>query len=164
MSTKLITLILAAAAACSSNNGKAADAPNKTFMDAPNKVFMDAPNKVFMDAAKVFMDAPAQSTVNVVANCTNVSAADIGATITTAANADAFSPTTATITHGQYVKFTTTGFHNFENQVGAPATATFVSGSPGSQTACLQFTVAGSYPFQCEIHGSMGMVGTLTVN
>ena len=39
-----------------------------------------------------------------------------------------------------------------------------VSGAPGAQTACLQFTVAGTYPWECVVHAGMGMTGTLTVN
>jgi plastocyanin len=77
---------------------------------------------------------------------------------------DTFSPSTATIAAGQYVKFTTDGGHNFQNRPNAAADATFVSGAPGPQTACLQFTMAGSYPYECVIHAGMGMTGTLTVN
>ena len=99
----------------------------------------------------------------VVPNCTGVDSNAIGASITTTPS-DTFSPNTATITAGQYVKFTTTGGHNFQNQPGAPADSTFESGAPGPQTACLQFTVAGSYPYECVVHVSMGMTGTLTVN
>lgn len=99
----------------------------------------------------------------VVPDCTGVAAGDIGATIGTT-ESDTFSPATATIAAGQYVKFSTTGDHNFESQPGAAASAAFSSGAPGSQTTCLQFTVAGSYPFECVVHASMGMTGTLTVN
>ena len=41
--------------------------------------------------------------------------------------------------------------------------ALFRSGEIGSHVACLQFTVAGSYPWMCEMHG-LAMTGTLTVN
>jgi plastocyanin len=40
----------------------------------------------------------------------------------------------------------------------------FVSGPAGAQTTCLQFTVAGTFPFECVVHAAMGMKGTLTVN
>jgi plastocyanin len=100
--------------------------------------------------------------VIVVPNCTGVDGDAIGASITT--SGITFSPTTATITAGQYVKFTTSGDHNFQNQPGAAAASTFVSAAPGSQTTCLQFTVAGSFPFECVVHAGMGMTGTLTVN
>jgi plastocyanin len=149
---KTLILILAATAACSSSN-KATDAP-KSGSDAKGT---DA--KVFMDAAKVFMDAPIASTVNIV-TCTGAS---IAQTITTTAN-DTFMPTTATIAANGIIEFTTTDDHNFENKPGAPANALFRSANPGSQTVCLQFTVAGTFPFQCDVHGGMGMVGTLTVN
>jgi plastocyanin len=140
--TKLATLILVAAtAACSSSTTKA-DAPKGSGSDATGGA----------------------STVNVVANCTGVAAADIATTITTDNTNNVFTPATATITHGQYVKFTTTGDHNFQNQPGAASTSTFNSGSPGAQTACLQFTAAGSFPFECVVHASIGMLGTLTVN
>lgn len=148
---------LAALAACGGSNtnpidaaakhdGRPADGPRGT--DAPHA---DAPPA---DAS--------MSTVNVVANCTGVAAGDIATTITT--SGFVFSPSTATIPAGKYVKFTTTGPHNFQNQSGAPANATFNSGPLGPQTACLQFTVAGSYPFECIAHVNMGMTGTLTVN
>jgi plastocyanin len=162
MQNKLTTMIFlcAAVAGCSSNNTKAADAA-KGGSDAPKG--SDA--KVFNDAPKVFNDAPVVSTVNVVANCTGIGSADIGATITTATGGgDTFNPTAATITAGQYVKFTSMGDHNFANQPGAAANAVFSSGTPGpTNVACLQFTVAGTYPFECIVHAPM-MVGTLTVN
>jgi len=145
----LAWIVVLAAAACSSSN--------TTKMDAPRP--LDASN---LPDSKVFQDAPVPSTVNVVANCTGVATADIGATVIT--SGFTFNPTTPTITAGQYLKFTTTGNHNFQNQPGAPADSVFDSGAPGAQTACLQFTVAGSYPFECVVHASMGMVGTLTVN
>jgi plastocyanin len=148
-----LLLALLATAACHSSS-KQIDATTKNDGKA-----VDSPRSV---DAKVFMDAPPMSTVNVVANCTGVAMGSIAANITTSGLT--FSPATATITAGQYVKFTTTGFHNFQNQPGAPPTATFVSGPAGAQTACLQFTVAGSYPFECVIHAGMGMKGTLTVN
>jgi plastocyanin len=156
MLNKLTFLVVVAGAACSSKNKGSIDAPPR---DAP-KVFMDAPH-VFMDAPHVFMDAPVPSTVIVVPNCTGVANKDIGANIGTTA-ADTFLPTTATFTHGKYVKFTTAGTHNFQNQPGAAADAMFVSGPAGAQTTCLQFTVAGTFPF--VVHAAMGMKGTLTVN
>ncbi len=114
-----------------------------------------------IDAPKA-TDAAQMSTVVVVANCTGVATGDIATTITT--SGFTFSPNTATIAAGKYVKFTTSGNHNFQNQPGATAASTFSSGSPGSQTNCLQFTVAGTYPFECIVHAGMGMTGTLTVN
>lgn len=149
--SKLAWIIAAAALAACGSSTNTPDAPKTS--DAHGA---DAP------APKDAMPDASQSTVKVVANCTGVAAADIGTTITTSGNT--FSPSTATITAGQYVKFTTTGPHNFQNQSGAPANATFNSGSPGAQTSCLQFTVAGSYPFECIVHVGMGMTGTLTVN
>jgi plastocyanin len=97
-----------------------------------------------------------------VPDCTGVDSNAIGASIST--SGDSFSPNTMSITAGQYVKFTTDGGHDFQNRPGATADNAFVSGAPGPQTTCLQFTVAGSYPFECVVHASMGMTGTLTVN
>ena len=152
----LSSLVLLLAAACDGGSNKPADAPATTD-GPPRDALADVP--VAPDAAP---DAAVPSTVHVVPGCTGVSTGDIAATITTVGFA--FSRTAATIPAGAYVEFTTTGFHNFQNQPGAPADATFSSGSPGAQTACLQFTVAGSYPFECVVHAGMGMTGTLTVD
>lgn len=143
--SKLAYLLVAAALVACGGSSSSPDAP--VSHDAPGR---DAPGA---DAA--------QSTVKVVADCTGVAATDIGTSITT--SGDTFSPSTATIAAGKYVKFTSTGPHNFQNQTGAPTNATFNSGTPGPHTACLQFTVAGSYPFECVVHVNMGMTGTLTV-
>ena len=146
-------MFLVALVACSNDNTKAIDAPRPADGRAADAAGSNVPK----DAAKV------PSTVIVVPNCTGVGSGDIGVTIGTTAS-DTFSPATATITAGQYVKFTTTDDHNFQNQPGASGSDTFSSGSPGAHTACLQFTVGGSYPFECIVHAGMGMVGTLTVN
>jgi len=156
--TKLVFAVLGVLPACSSNNSKPLDAHVSTIdgratADASAHDSMLATN----DAA-----APA-STVNVVPNCTGVQAADIAMTITTT-DSDTFKPSTASISAGQYVKFTTSDDHNFQSQSGATAAHTFSSGAPGAQTVCLQFTVAGTFPFECVVHVDMGMTGTLTVN
>jgi plastocyanin len=153
-------LALVALLACNSNNNKSPDARSTPPVDS-HVAMIDSP--VAHDAF-VQHDAPSvPSTVIVVADCTGIGSADIGANITTT-DEDTFNPSTATIKANQYVKFTTTGDHNFQNQPGAAPSATFSSGAPGSQTTCLQFTVAGSYPYECVVHASMGMLGTLTVN
>lgn len=154
MSKRALLGAIVALTACGSSS------PSKMDAAKPLDGTSGADAKVFLDGARP--DAPSMSTVHVVANCTGVAAGDIAATITT--SGFSFSPSTATIAAGQYIKFTTAGNHNFQNQPGAPADAMFDSGPPGAQTACLQFTVAGSYPFECVVHASMGMTGTLTVN
>ncbi|MCB9559898.1 MAG: hypothetical protein H6709_05420 [Kofleriaceae bacterium] len=54
-------------------------------------------------------------------------------------------------------------FHNFASASGAPADKQFRSGAVGhSNTVCLKFTVAGSYPFVCEAHPTM-MNGNVVV-
>jgi plastocyanin len=151
------TIFVLFAAACHSSPSKSVDAPAaQDAATTPDGSRADAAN------ADASVDAPATSSVIVVPNCTGVSTGDIGVNITTSGLT--FSPSTATITAGQYVKFTTTGTHNFQNQPGAPADSTFNSGTPGPQTSCLKFTTAGSFPFECVVHASMGMTGTLTVN
>jgi plastocyanin len=160
--SQLVVLVTAlVASACSTNNNKATDAP--VAIDSHRPVDAAAVVDAVVQDAKVFLDATIPSSVIVVAGCTNVAAGDIAATITTTAS-DTFNPATATIAAGQYVKFTTAGDHNFQNQPNATAENKFVSAAPGAQTTCLQFTVAGSYPFECVVHASMGMKGTLTVN
>ena len=155
---KYRVLVLVAVAACNSDNNKSTDATTSVAIDS------HLTDSAVAHDATVMHDAPqVPSTVNVVAKCTGIGSADIGANITTT-DEDTFQPSTATIKAGQYVKFTTTDDHNFQNQPGAAAAATFSSGAPGSQTTCLQFTVAGSYPFECVVHAGMGMLGTLTVN
>ena len=144
----MVSLAMVMAAACGSSSTSKIDAPRSGDASTAD--------------AKVFQDAMVMSTVHVVPNCTGVATTDIGATVIT--SGFTFNPTTPTIAAGQYVKFTTTSNHNFQNQPGAPPDAMFSSGAPGAQTACLQFTVAGTYPFECVVHASMGMTGTLTVN
>jgi plastocyanin len=68
--------------------------------------------------AKLFMDAHIPSTINVVAGCTDITAGQIGLTVT-AGDTMAFSPTTGTITHGDYVMFTSTSDHNMVNEPNA---------------------------------------------
>lgn len=153
--TKLVLALLVVVPACSSNNNKPPDARASTI---DGRAAADAS---MHDATPGSDAAGVASTVNVVANCTGVQAADIAVTIKT--DADTFAPSTASIAAGQYVKFTTEDDHNLQSEPGATAANTFSSGAPGSQTVCLQFTVAGTFPFECIVHASMGMTGTLTV-
>jgi plastocyanin len=152
--------VLVALSACSNSGGSVSDAPKVADSHAPKDAASDGPADAHPDA-HVPPDAAMMSSVVVVPNCTGVTSGEIGVTITT--SGFTFSPSTATIAAGKYVKFTTTGFHNFQSKPSAPANKTFSSGPAGAQTACLQFTLAGSYPFECVVHASMGMTGTLTV-
>jgi plastocyanin len=159
MTTTTTAVLVLLLASCSSSSSKSVDAsPTSDAHHTDGPRLSDGGDH--LDARPI--DAAQASSVTVVANCTGVTNAEIAATITTSGTT--FTPSTATIAHGKYLKFTTTGFHNFQNIPSAPANATFSSGSPGAQTACLLFTVAGSYPFECVVHAGMGMTGTLTVN
>jgi hypothetical protein len=76
-------------------------------------------------------------------------------TITTLATA--FDMPASTITQGKVVKFVSTATHPIKAQAGTdPALAV-----PEGQTKCFRFTMAGTFKFQCTVHG---YAGTITVN
>lgn len=96
-------------------------------------------------------DAPPAVTLSVVDPCP----ATPDATITTLASR--FDPMATTITQGQVVKFMSTSTHPIKAQAGTDATLAV----PENGTKCFRFTAAGTYKFQCTVHG---YAGTITVN
>ena len=83
--------------------------------------------------------------------------------------ANAFSPSTLTITAGDTVTWTNAGgSHNVNgNMTTFPSNpASFFSGNASSTTWTYShtFTLAGSYGYQCDPHSIFGMTGTITVN
>jgi len=98
--------------------------------------------------AKSSIDAKPASTK--VVTCPG--AADIKATINVNAGGTAFMPSTATIPVGGIVHFDTTAAH----PVGANDNSFTINTGDG----CVQFTAAGSFGFQCLVHG---FTGTITV-
>lgn len=77
-----------------------------------------------------------------------------------ASDANQFSPSTATITHGQSVCWQNTGSagHTVTSNDGT----SFNSSLPSGGTYIHTFATAGSFPYHCTIHP--GMNGTITVN
>ena len=75
--------------------------------------------------------------------------------------AETFSPSGVTVSQGDSVTFVwRVGFHNVVFDDGAS------SGSPTGDvgtTYSRTFTSLGTFPFVCETHESVGMVGTVTV-
>ncbi|MDQ3340076.1 MAG: hypothetical protein M4D80_33370 [Myxococcota bacterium] len=102
-------------------------------------------------SADAAIDTAPQATIVLVDPCP----ATADATFMTLA--EAFSPTSATITQGQVVKYVTTATHPVKAQPGTEATLAV----PEQQTRCFRFTATGTYKFQCAIHS---YAGTLTVN
>jgi plastocyanin len=127
----ILALALLGLAACDDDGGTPIDAPliDGVSIDTPG---IDAPT---IDSRP--------STVMVV-TCPATVASEVSAP------GFAFTITDATINVGDVVRFTMPGFHSA------------VSGPPGqpdgifrvdfNQTACLQFTAAGSFPFYCDPH------------
>lgn len=86
-----------------------------------------------------------------------------------------YTPSTLTITAGDSVtwKNTSQGYHNVHADDGSFRCANGCDGdghggdgdpSYNPWQFTLTFNKVGSVPFHCDIHGSMGMVGTITVN
>ena len=90
------------------------------------------------------------SSVNLIA----CDGAEIAVTIGTVGLA--FDPALVTIAVGDVVRFTPGGFHDMTSDDG-----TWASGQPGD-TACLEFTAPGLFPFHCSVHPA-SMTGTVTV-
>lgn len=90
----------------------------------------------------------------------NACASSGAAATISATDALSFSPTSATITHGQSVCWQNTGAtaHTVTSNDGT----SFNSSLPGGQTFVHAFPTAGSFPYRCTIH--TGMTGTITVN
>ena len=100
--------------------------------------------------------ACSSSTSTTVANSCGSSGAT--ANINTASS-NIFSPSAATITHGQSVCW--------QNSSAVAHTVTADNGAfntslPVGQIFVYMFSTAGSYPYHCTIHS--GMTGTITVN
>jgi plastocyanin len=85
-----------------------------------------------------------------------------------------FSPSTVTINVGDTVTFINNGGapHNvhadddsFKCSSGCRGDGTGAMGDPSisAWTASVTFTKAGTFGFHCDLHGSMGMTGTITV-
>lgn len=105
-----------------------------------------------MPDAAVQVDAPASTVMEV--TCPAQPAT------TFATQATAFSPSTATITAGQIVKFVSTATHPIGPLPGSTETDPGISVAEG-QTKCLKFMTAGTFKFICKVHSYLG---TLTVN
>ena len=108
------------------------------------------------DGGTILPDAPKAATVSEV-SCTGITPA---ASIMTTDASFSFMPSTATITAGGVVKFTTSLSHNIVPNPSAPKT------DPGitvgfNKTVCLKFSAAGTYGFMCMPHG---FTGSVTVN
>ncbi|HUL04381.1 MAG TPA: plastocyanin/azurin family copper-binding protein [Gemmatimonadales bacterium] len=71
-----------------------------------------------------------------------------------------FSPTSATITHGQSVCWQNSG--SVAHTVTSNDGTSFSSSLAAGQTFLHAFPTAGSFPYRCTIHA--GMTGTITVN
>ena len=76
-----------------------------------------------------------------------------------------FSPSSITIQQGDTVRWIkTTGLHNVAETSAVPV---FRSGNPVSTAFTYDFAFAapleGTYSYQCDVHFSLGMVGTVTV-
>jgi len=99
-------------------------------------------------------DAPPDAPHHVLAvSCTGITP---DATVTTAG--DSYSPTATTITTNQIVEFQMPSAHNVVS-IGTNIDSGLSVGF--GQTGCLQFTVAGTYEFECSVHL---FTGTVTVN
>src|SRR6185369_6459374 len=71
-----------------------------------------------------------------------------------------FSPPTLTIHRGDSVTWTNNaGTHNVDED-----NAYFFSGAPASGwTYSFEFDTIGTFNYHCDVHGSMGMTGSITV-
>lgn len=80
-----------------------------------------------------------------------------------------FAPSSLTITAGDTVTWTNAaGFHNVNGTtgvgVGNPETFGNGAAATGTWTYSKQFTIAGTYNYQCDPHAGIGMTGSITVN
>ncbi|MBK6910200.1 MAG: hypothetical protein IPH10_04620 [bacterium] len=80
----------------------------------------------------------------------------------------AFSPSTLTINQGDTVRWVkTTGLHNVRESGGTPDTV-FYSGAPTNSAFTYNFAfnapLSGVFSYRCDVHFSLGMTGTITVN
>ena len=105
----------------------------------------------------VLMALACSSSSTMVANSCGSSgaAANVNAT-----DSKVFSPSTATITHGQSVCWQNNGA--FSHTVTSNDGTSFSSSLPSGQIFVHTFSTAGSFPYRCTIHA--GMTGTITVN
>ncbi len=77
-----------------------------------------------------------------------------------------FNPANVTVSHGDTVRWNKAdaSFHNIAE---SSATPVFRSGEPDSNPFVYEFVfnspLIGVYNYQCEVHGDLGMVGTVTV-
>ncbi len=105
--------------------------------------------------SSVPIDSPAAATVMEV-SCTGITP---NATVTTSEQTNSYAPMATTITVGQVVQFTTSFTHDVKPNSLSHSDRGLVVGF--SKTACLKFTVAGTFNFLCSNHG---FVGSITVN
>jgi plastocyanin len=105
----------------------------------------------------VLMAAACSSSSTMVANSCGSSgaAANVNAT-----DSKVFSPSSATITHGQSVCWQNNG--SLSHTVTSNDATSFNSNLPSGQIFVHTFPTAGSFPYHCTIHASM--TGTITVN
>jgi len=107
-------------------------------------------------AVTVLATAACKSSTSVAGACSGSGAA---ATIT-ATDGLVFSPTGATITHGQTVCWQNIGI--LPHTVTSDDNTSFNYSLSGGQMIVLPFLTAGSFPYRCTNHA--GMTGTITVN
>lgn len=102
------------------------------------------------------IDAPASSgaTVQTVDCATNAP------TTTVSTQNFMFAPAAVTINVGQIVKFVLEDAHDLAPDSGAGMTDSGLTTATGA-TACLKFTTAGTFHYECGIHNSMK--GSVTV-
>jgi len=83
------------------------------------------------------------------------------------ASGSSFSPSNLTITVGDEVVWTnTSGSHNVDGLISKfPFNPVSFGNAVGTGwTYKFTFNTAGTYDYQCDIHGAMGMTGKITVN
>lgn len=88
-------------------------------------------------------------------------------TTTVMVTSNVFTPSTVTVRVGDTVRWVWGGgIHNVTSGTGCTPNGTFTSGVPTSDTAFTfsrTFDTAGTFPYFCEVHCSVGMTGTVVV-
>ncbi len=116
---------------------------------------MRAPLLVSVGLVFLTVAACSSSSTMVANSCgSSGAAANVNAT-----DAKVFSPSTATITHGQSVCWQNNG--SFSHTVTSNDALSFNSSLPSGQIFVHTFPTAGSFPYHCTVHP--GMTGTINV-
>ena len=77
---------------------------------------------------------------------------------------DFFSPASITISANDQVEWTWGGSHHNVTSTSSPQAWTPSATQNAGATFVNTFTTAGTYPYECTIHASFGMKGSVTVN